>query len=87
MGVWGKVELVAIGAFISGLSEPAFFCTQYSALQLQYRVHCSVLCCNSDELVVGSKSCDQVVTHSEAIKTIQTPGCDQESLGAQYSLL
>ena len=35
---------------------------------VQYRVQCSVLCCNRDELVVGSKSCDPVIL-TKPIKT------------------
>ena len=72
--------MLAVGAFVAWpvVPGPAFsvhstvcitaglqYTVQY---RVQYRVQCSVLCCNRDELVVGSKSCDPVIL-TKPIKT------------------
>ena len=67
----GKVELVA-GLHYSewpvGPARLSLYTVQCSTAGVQYRVQCTALCCNSDELVVGSKSCDPLI-QTKAIKT------------------
>ena len=64
--------MLDVGAFVAWpvVPGPAFsvHSTVCITAGVQYTVQCSVLCCNRDELVVGSKSCDPVIL-TKPIKT------------------